>query len=148
MKKATSKFESLYTRIQIDNERPTQRVIYVPWDVRTQVSGIFYFKGGKQSLKLWLPKGVKLDYIQIQSDTPPPIPDHAVDYIPPYTPPPGRDQRRRLPFRESSASRCRIPAALLSGISGRRSRSIWVLRYTLRYELQQTFHFTQYDAGS
>ncbi|SCD19150.1 Hypothetical protein PSM36_0316 [Proteiniphilum saccharofermentans] len=90
MKKATSKFESLYTRIQIDNERPTQRVIYVPWDVRTQTLGIFYFKGDKQSLKLWLPKGVRLDYIQIQSYTPPPIPDRVADYIPPYTPPPGR----------------------------------------------------------
>lgn len=87
MKKATSKFESLYTRIQIDNERPTQRVIYVPWDVRTQISGIFYFKGGKQSLKLWLPKGVRLDYIQIRSYIPPPIPDRIVDYIPAYLPP-------------------------------------------------------------
>ncbi len=90
MKKATSKFESLYMKIQIDDEHPTQRVIYVPWDAQRQVSGKFHFNGGEQRLKLWLPNGVVLDYIQIETYIPPQVPANVISYTPPYTPPPTR----------------------------------------------------------
>lgn len=90
MKAATSKYESLYMRLQIDNERPAKRVVYVPWDARRQVSGVFSFMGGQQELKLWLPKGVRLDYITLETYQPPRVPDAVQDYLPVALPPSSR----------------------------------------------------------
>ncbi|WP_298646139.1 hypothetical protein [uncultured Proteiniphilum sp.] len=87
MKKATSKYESLYVRIQINSNRPTKRVVYVPWDARKQVSGRFDFNGKNQKLKIWLPKGVRLDYIEIDSYVAPKVPEALSTYNPPFNPP-------------------------------------------------------------
>lgn len=90
MKKAKTKFESLYIKIQIDDSRPTKRVVYVPWDVRKQHSGKFAFTGEAQQLKIWLPRGVRLDYIELTPYNPPKVPDAAQHYKPRVTPPASR----------------------------------------------------------
>src|SRR5690606_36155399 len=48
MKKASSKYESMYMRIQIDEQRATKRVVYVPWDRPLQRSGKFALTGEEQ----------------------------------------------------------------------------------------------------
>ncbi|GAA4443215.1 heparinase II/III family protein [Ravibacter arvi] len=87
MKKAKTKFESLYIKIQIDENRPTKRVVYVPWDVKRQESGKFEFSGRDQQLKIWLPRGVRLEYIELKPYVAPKIPEGAVNYKPAVTPP-------------------------------------------------------------
>lgn len=90
MKTATSKYESMYIRIQIDSNRPTKRVVYVPWDRPRQESGKFYFSGENQELKIWIPRGIRLDYIQINSYVQPSVSESVKEYIPPFTPPSDR----------------------------------------------------------
>jgi len=87
MKIAKSKYESLFMRIQIDDSRPTKRVVYVPWDRPHQVSGKFNFTGGEQKLRIWLPRGVRLEYIQLTEYTPPAVPENVRDYRPEILPP-------------------------------------------------------------
>lgn len=87
MKKATSKFESMFMRIQIDNQRATKRVIYVPWDRPNQLIGNFTLTGNKQKIKIWLPRGVRFDFLQLRSYIPPKVPDAAVGYKPEIVPP-------------------------------------------------------------
>lgn len=90
MKNATSKYESMYMRLQVDKNKATKRVIYVPWDRPRQVLGNFSFDGDNQELKIWLPRGVRLDYIIIETYNPPSVPKAVVDYSPPFTPPTDR----------------------------------------------------------
>lgn len=87
MKKAKSKFESLYIKIQIDNQRPTKRVVYVPWDIARQESGKFELSGEDQQLKIWLPRGVLLEYVEFAAYVPPPVPVAAQNYQPKIVPP-------------------------------------------------------------
>ena len=86
MKNAKSKFESMYMRIQIDESRPTKRVVYVPWDRPRQESGKFEFSG-EGSLKLWLPRGVRLEYVQLVTYSPPKVPGNVQNYEPVIVPP-------------------------------------------------------------
>ena len=86
MKEAKTKFESLYIRIQIGDRRATKRVVYVPWDVKRQESGKFEFKDG-QPLKIWLPRGVRLDYVELTPYIPPAVPVEAQNYVPKIIPP-------------------------------------------------------------
>ena len=90
MKNAKTKFESLYIKIQIDDSRPTKRVVYVPWDVRKQHSGKFEFSGKPQQLKIWLPRGVRLEYLELKPYSPPKVPAAAQQYKPRVTPPASR----------------------------------------------------------
>ena len=90
MKKATTKFESLYIKIQIDGKRSTKRVVCVPWDVPRQEPGKFEFSGEAQQLKIWLPKHIRLEYVQLSSYIPPKVPDLAKNYKPKIVPPSGR----------------------------------------------------------
>lgn len=90
MKKAKSKFESLYIKIQIDNQRPTKRVVYVPWDISRQESGKFELSGEDQQLKIWLPRGVILGYVEFATYVPPPVPADAQHYRPKIVPPASR----------------------------------------------------------
>src|SRR5690606_33387175 len=89
MKKAKSKFESLYIKIQIDDSRPTKRVVYVPWDRPRQESGKFEFSGAEQQIKIWLPRGVRLEYIELANYIPPSVPKEAQHYQPRVIPPDG-----------------------------------------------------------
>ncbi len=87
LKNAKSKFESLFIKIQIDDNRPTKRVVYVPWDVALQISGKFNFTGKTQTLKIWLPRGINFDYVKLSTYTPPAIPEAAQNYVPKIVPP-------------------------------------------------------------
>lgn len=87
MKKAKTKFESLYIKIQIDERRPTRRVVYVPWDQRNQETGKFEFSSENQQLKIWLPRGVRLEYIDLAAYIPPAVPPKVISYQPKIVPP-------------------------------------------------------------
>ncbi|RRN77718.1 hypothetical protein EIM50_18195, partial [Pseudoxanthomonas sp. SGD-10] len=90
MKSAKSKFESLFIKIQIDDNRPTKRVVYVPWDVALQTSGKFTFTGKPQTLKIWLPRGINFDYVELSTYTAPAVPEAAQNYVPTIVPPVSR----------------------------------------------------------
>ncbi|WP_198673832.1 hypothetical protein [Chitinophaga alhagiae] len=87
MKKAKTKFESLFMKLQVGNGRPTKRVVYVPWDRPRQETGKFEFDGGEQAVKIWLPRGVRLEYIELTPYTPPAVPPQAQNYRPAVVPP-------------------------------------------------------------
>lgn len=87
MKKAKGKYESIYMRIQINNLRPTKRVVYVPWNRPLQKSGKFELSGELQQLKIWLPRGVRLGYIELRPYMAPSVPVQARNYKPKVLPP-------------------------------------------------------------
>ncbi|MDO8541590.1 MAG: hypothetical protein Q7S40_14220 [Opitutaceae bacterium] len=90
MRKARSKFESLHVWIQVGNQRPTRRVVFVPWskpELCQQRSGTFELSGEPQEIRFWLPAGVRLDRIEVQPYVPPAVPKEAVGYRPPIVPP-------------------------------------------------------------
>jgi heparin/heparan-sulfate lyase len=87
MKKAKGKYESLYARLQIDGQRPTKRVVYVPWDRPRQEAGKFTLTGKPQQLKIWLPRGVRLGFVEFTPYTPPAVPAAAQNYQPAVVPP-------------------------------------------------------------
>ncbi len=90
MKKAKGKYESLMMRIQVDERRPTKRVVYVPWNRPLQTSGKFDFSGQEQQVKIWLPRGVRLAYIEFFPYNPPKVPEAAQNYKPKIVPPNSR----------------------------------------------------------
>ncbi len=87
MDEAKGKYDSLFMKLQIDDQRPTKRVVYVPWHRPSQETGKFQLTGKSQQLKLWLPRGVRLGYVTIQPYVAPAIPQAARDYQPKWTPP-------------------------------------------------------------
>ncbi len=99
MEKAKGKYDSLFMKLQIDDERPTKRVVYVPWNRPRQETGKFHLNGQDQQLKLWLPRGVRLGYIELRTYTPPAVPEKAQAYQPPVVPP---KTRPRLWVNEAS----------------------------------------------
>ncbi|NGM89396.1 hypothetical protein G5B35_19050, partial [Parapusillimonas sp. SGNA-6] len=102
MKKAKTKFESLFMRMQIGNNRATKRVVYVPWDRPLQRTGIFQLNGEEEEIKIWLPRGVRLEYMEVRQYTPPKVPAGAVNYKPTVQPPSGHPRlwvnRESLPL--------------------------------------------------
>lgn len=90
MKKAKTKYESMFIRIQIDDHRPTKRVVYVPWDRPLQTSGKFEFTGLEQQIKIWLPRGVRMEYLELIPYVAPAVPDRAEAYRPKIVPPSSR----------------------------------------------------------
>lgn len=87
MKKAKTKFESLFMKLQIGGNRATKRVVYVPWDRPRQETGKFEFGSGEEVVKIWLPRGVRLEYIELTPYTPPAVPPKAQNYRPAVVPP-------------------------------------------------------------
>ncbi|HQL88394.1 MAG TPA: discoidin domain-containing protein [Lentisphaeria bacterium] len=90
MSKARSKFQSMFLKLQIDDQRPTRRVVYVPWalpKLSRQVLGKFMLNGEAQQLKIWLPRGVRLDTVDVITYSPTPVPEVAAAYQPPVVPP-------------------------------------------------------------
>ena len=93
MRKATSKHESLRLMIAVGDSRPTKRVVFTPWskpDSCRQTLGKFTLNAKGQDIRVWLPKGVILDYIQFSSYAPPKVPDAVLTYQPTVVPPPSR----------------------------------------------------------
>lgn len=87
MKEARGKYDSLFMTIQIDDRRPTKRVVYVPWNRPRQTTGMFDLSGEAQQLKIWLPRGVRLGYVEWRMYSPPAVPKEARDYKPQVVPP-------------------------------------------------------------
>lgn len=85
MEAAKTKFESLFMDIQVNEQAKSKRVVVVPWNVPKQELGKFTLRN-KNSLKLWIPKGVVLDYIEISKYNPPIVPDRVSNYTPKYVP--------------------------------------------------------------
>ena len=90
MEKAAGEYDSLFMKMQIDDRRPTRRVVYVPWNRPSQETGKFQFSGEDQQLRLWLPRGVRLGYVELRSYTPPAVPEAAQKYEPKIVPPASR----------------------------------------------------------
>lgn len=92
MRKAKTKFESLYLRIQVGEQQPTRRVVFVPWSdpqLCVQQLGKFELSGEAQEVRVWLPVGVRLDRLEVQPFRPPTVPPEAVNYRPTIVPPTG-----------------------------------------------------------
>lgn len=93
MQKAASKKASLRLMVSVDGSRPTQRVVFVPWSSPgscAQALGKFDFNGQEQDVRIWLPEGVRLDYVQITPYSPPKVPAAVADYRPSVVPPKSR----------------------------------------------------------
>lgn len=93
MRKATGKGASLRLMLSVDGSRPTRRIVFVPWSPAescTQALGKFDFNGREQEIRVWLPQGVRLDYLQIAPYSPPKVPTAAAAYQPTIVPPKSR----------------------------------------------------------
>lgn len=79
--------KTAYVKIQIDNQRPTRRILYDAHQAANQVSGKFELNGKNQQLKLWLPKGLELVHVEWKNYNDPEVPLAAKNYIPKIIPP-------------------------------------------------------------
>jgi heparin/heparan-sulfate lyase len=86
LKKAKTKYESLFMQIQVNNESKTHRVVCVPWNIPRQETGKFDLQV-ENEIKIWLPKGAILGYVDIKPYIPPTVPVAAQNYTPKYLPP-------------------------------------------------------------
>ncbi|MBD3292739.1 MAG: hypothetical protein GF393_07415, partial [Armatimonadia bacterium] len=90
MRAASGKHDSLRLMLSIDGGLPTKRVLFVPWSRPgscRQSTGKFDFTGEEQQIRVWLPEGVRLDYLQVVPYVPPAVPDAAASYEPSVVPP-------------------------------------------------------------
>lgn len=78
-----------YAKIQIDNQKATRRILYDLHHAANQISGKFELNGKDQQVKVWLPKGFELEYLEIKNYNSPEIPLKARNYIPKIVPPAG-----------------------------------------------------------
>ncbi len=107
MRVASGKHDSLRLMISIDGSLPTKRVVFVPWSKPgscRQSTGKFDFTGEEQQIRVWLPEGVRLDYLQVAPYVPPAVPDAAATYEPSVVPP---SSRPRLWVNEKSLPQVR-----------------------------------------
>lgn len=91
MLKSRSKYDSMAAQFQIDDARPTERYIFVPWsrpEFCRQTPGKFQLVGGDtQKLKIWLPEHCALKTVYISPYKPRAVPREAENYTPRYVPP-------------------------------------------------------------
>ncbi|MCX6950892.1 MAG: hypothetical protein NTV51_01705 [Verrucomicrobia bacterium] len=90
MRRAKSKFESMFLRLQVGGQRATRRVVFVPWGdprLNAQQLGTFALTAEPQAIRCWLPPGVRLDRLEVQPYRPPAVPPDAVAYQPAIVPP-------------------------------------------------------------
>ncbi len=91
MENTHSKFGSMFARIQIGTNRPTERVVFVPWgrpQLNGQTLGKFELAEGEQEIKFWLPEHLKLHRMIVSPYTPVKVPPEAEAYSPAVVPPP------------------------------------------------------------
>ncbi|HMR17773.1 MAG TPA: hypothetical protein PKA53_00615 [Sphingobacterium sp.] len=86
MKKAKTKYESLFMHIQVNKQNKTKRVVCVPWNIPRQETGKFDLQV-ENEIKIWLPQGAILDYVDIKPYIPPAVPRAAQNYTPKHLPP-------------------------------------------------------------
>ena len=133
MRVASGKHDSLMLMVSIDGSRPTSRVVFVPWSQPgscVQHTGKFTFTGEEQEIAVWLPEGVRLDYLQVAPYVPPAVPDAAATYEPSVVPP---DSRPRLWVNEESLPQVR--ASLEQG----ENAQVWA---RVRAEAEKPFEFS------
>ncbi|TDO05540.1 hypothetical protein [Sunxiuqinia elliptica] len=80
---------TLFAKIQVDNQRPTRRIVSDARNYYHHDLGKFHLSGEKQQLKIWLPKGVCLEKVVIKKYVPPIVPADVKNYTPSITPPEG-----------------------------------------------------------
>ena len=93
MRKAKSKHESLRLMIAVGDSPPTKRVVFVPWskpDSCRQTLGKFTLDAKGQDIRVWIPEGVILDYIQVSPYTLRKCRMLHSTYQPTVVPPPSR----------------------------------------------------------
>ncbi len=75
--------------IQVDNQRVTKRIVFDSYSGAAQVAGKFEFNGQDQEVKVWLPAGIQLGFLEFKEFIQPPVPDVVKSYQPKITPPAG-----------------------------------------------------------
>jgi heparin/heparan-sulfate lyase len=93
MRQAAGKGASLRLLLSVAGGRPTRRVVFVPWSPPgscTQALGKYGLSGQEQEIRVWLPEGMRLDYLQITPYVAPKVPAAAAAYQPKVVPPPSR----------------------------------------------------------
>lgn len=93
MRRAEGKGASLRLMISVAGSRPQRRVVFVPWSPPgscTQALGKYALTGADQEVRVWLPEGVRLDFLQIAPYVPPRVPEAAAAYQPGVVPPASR----------------------------------------------------------
>ncbi|MBC9912591.1 hypothetical protein [Chitinophaga varians] len=93
------KVETARIKIQFPGQRPTQRIVFDSWNHAIQVAGKFDLSAPQQQVKIWLPKGIRLQYIAFRPYTPPAVPAAAQQYKPTMVP---RKERPRLWLNEET----------------------------------------------
>ncbi|MGX5820168.1 hypothetical protein ACWKWU_18365 [Chitinophaga lutea] len=78
-----------HIRIQIGDERPTNRILFDAYHGGGQIAGKFEMTGQTQQVKLWLPAGIRLRAIEWKNANDPVIPAAAQAYRPHIVPPSG-----------------------------------------------------------
>ena len=87
---AKTKFDSLFMRLQFDDDVTTRRVVFAPWfnpAGQWNRLGIFPLDGNTQRVRMWLPPGVRLKRIQFAKYSAPAVPEAAKSYGMPIRPP-------------------------------------------------------------
>ncbi|WP_343743535.1 hypothetical protein [Chitinophaga sp.] len=123
------KVATSHIKIQFTGQRPTQRIVFDSWNHAIQTAGKFDFASRQQQVKIWLPKGIRLQYIAFKPYVPPAIPAAAQYYKPAIVPRPGRP---RLWLNEESLPV--IKSRLLTG----ENKAAWE---KVKASALQPFHF-------
>jgi len=93
MRQAKGKQQSMRLVMSVAGARPSRRVVFVPWsrpESCTQALGKYDLSGAEQDIRIWLPEGLRLDYIRISPYVPPAVPAAVSSYEPTVVPPPSR----------------------------------------------------------
>ncbi|EFK56064.1 hypothetical protein U0038_13545 [Sphingobacterium spiritivorum] len=77
-------------KLQIDEERPTSRILFDAHMGGRQVLGKFQLKKGQHQIKMWLPGNIRFQTIKIRSFEAPQVPQEALHYKPAIVPPKSR----------------------------------------------------------
>lgn len=78
-----------YVKMQIDNQKATRRILFDLHQAANQVSGKFELNGRDQQIKIWLPDGYAIEYLEIKNYNSPQVPLKAQQYVPKIVPPSG-----------------------------------------------------------
>ncbi|WP_341834640.1 hypothetical protein WJU16_16805 [Chitinophaga pollutisoli] len=78
-----------HVKIQIGDRRPTTRILFDAYHGNHQIAGKFDMEAKEEKVKIWLPEGVRLGYIEWKNANDPAIPEKAQRYTPGITPPAG-----------------------------------------------------------
>lgn len=90
MAKASSKYNSMFARLQVNDGRMTKRVVYVPWSTSplyVSTLGKFWLAVGKNTVRVWLPEHLYLHEASISKYSDVVVEEKVANYVPPVVPP-------------------------------------------------------------